>query len=145
MPARPEPADPADPTPGPGGTGDLSWAAGADPDGAVVPEAVLAGEADGPILEVGPSGEAEWERPVRTYLWQSLVATLLCCLPTGVIALVYASITQNRLQAGDVPGARQASARARRWCVISMIAFVAVLLTYVVAVVILVAVAGDRT
>ncbi|CAO5254479.1 CD225/dispanin family protein [Frankia sp. AgKG'84/4] len=82
---------------------------------------------------------------VRTYLWQSLVATLLCCLPTGAVALVHASIAQNRLQSGDLDGARQASARARRWCVVSLIAFVAVLLLYLVAVVIIVAVAQRRS
>jgi len=84
------------------------------------------------------------ERPVRTYLWQSLVATLLCCLPTGAIALVYAAMAQNRLQTGDLAGARDASDRARRWCVVSVIAFVVVMLLYVVAVVIIVAIVRDR-
>ncbi|CAO5156835.1 hypothetical protein FAIPA1_10084 [Frankia sp. AiPs1] len=95
-----------------------------------------------PAGSVPEGDDGTWEE--RTYLWQSLVATLLCCLPTGVIALVHASIAQNRLQNGDVWGARQSSARARRWCVISAIAFVVVLLVYVVAVVVLVAIARDR-
>ncbi len=85
------------------------------------------------------------DMPVRTYLWQSLVATLLCCLPTGAVALVHASVAQNRLQSGDLDGARQASARARRWCVVSLVAFAAVLLLYLVAVVIIVAVAQRRS
>ncbi|WP_256788043.1 CD225/dispanin family protein [Frankia sp. AvcI1] len=80
------------------------------------------------------------DRPIRTYLWQSLVATLLCCLPTGIVAIVYATQTQTRLQAGNLAGAREASGRARRWCVISLIAFVVVLLVYVVAIVITVAI-----
>ncbi|MCK9875588.1 CD225/dispanin family protein [Frankia sp. Ag45/Mut15] len=137
MPVRPDPADSAD------------HGTSADEDvfveyGGVGEAGVPVVEVGVPVVEVGPSGEVEWERPVRTYLWQSLVATLLCCLPTGAIALVYASIAQNRLQLGDVRAARQASARARRWCIVSLITFVVVLLTYVVAVVILVAIAHDR-
>ncbi|KJE21939.1 Interferon-induced transmembrane protein [Frankia torreyi] len=80
------------------------------------------------------------DRPIRTYLWQSLVATLLCCLPTGIVAIVYATQTQTRLQTGNLAGAREASGRARRWCIISLIAFVVVLLVYVVAIVITVAI-----
>ncbi|WP_163548326.1 CD225/dispanin family protein [Candidatus Frankia nodulisporulans] len=133
MPVRPDPADSAD---------SAGHSTSADEDVSV--EYGDVGETGAPVVEVGPSGEVEWERPVRTYLWQSLVATLLCCLPTGAIALVYASIAQNRLQLGDVRAARQASARARRWCIVSLITFVVVLLTYVVAVVILVAIAHDR-
>ncbi|MCK9896653.1 CD225/dispanin family protein [Frankia sp. AgB32] len=99
-----------------------------------------------PPAELVPrDAAADAELPVRTYLWQSLVATLLCCLPTGAVALVHASIAQNRLQSGDLAGARQYSARARRWCGVSLVAFVAVLLLYLVAVVIIVAVAQHRS
>ncbi|EIV94504.1 CD225/dispanin family protein [Frankia sp. QA3] len=82
------------------------------------------------------------DRPIRTYLWQSLVATLLCCLPTGIVAIVYATQAQTRLQVGNLAGAREASGRARRWCIVSLIAFVAVLLVYIVAIVIIVAIAS---
>lgn len=98
----------------------------------------------GGLFAGGAPGAVDAERPVRTYLWQSLVATLLCCLPTGAIALVYAAMAQNRLQTGDLAGARDASDRARRWCVVSVIAFVVVMLLYVVAVVIIVAIVRDR-
>jgi hypothetical protein len=91
-----------------------------------------------------PDPTVDADRPVRTYLWQALVATLLCCLPTGAVALVYASLAQNRLQTGDLAGARHASDRARRWCLVSIVTFVAVLLLYLVAVVIIVAVAQHR-
>ncbi|MCM3921209.1 CD225/dispanin family protein [Frankia sp. AiPs1] len=56
------------------------------------------------------------------------------------MAIVYATQTQTRLQAGDLAGARAASGRARRWCLISLIAFVVVLLVYIVAIVIVVAI-----
>ncbi|THJ74053.1 CD225/dispanin family protein [Candidatus Frankia alpina] len=87
------------------------------------------------------AGSGGADRPIRTYLWQSLVATLLCCLPTGIVAIVYATQAQTRLQAGDLLGARQASGRARRWCIVSLIAFAVVLLV-VVAIVIIVAIAS---
>ncbi|WP_261575864.1 CD225/dispanin family protein [Frankia gtarii] len=88
------------------------------------------------------AGGGAADRPIRTYLWQSLVATLLCCLPTGIVAIVHATQAQTRLQAGDLLGARQASGRARRWCIVSLIAFAVVLLVYVIAIVIIVAIAS---
>ncbi|WP_462204056.1 CD225/dispanin family protein, partial [Frankia sp. CcWB3] len=44
-------------------------------------------------------------QPIPTYLWQSIVATLLCCLPAGIVAIVFASQVQGRQQSGDVAGA----------------------------------------
>jgi hypothetical protein len=53
---------------------------------------------------------------VPTYLVPAILCTLLCCLPLGVPALVYAAKVGNKLAAGDIAGAQIASRNARTWC-----------------------------
>jgi hypothetical protein len=60
-------------------------------------------------------------QPIPTYLWQSIVVTLLCCLPAGVVAIVQASKVQSRQQYGDIQGALSASRNARTWCIVSLV------------------------
>lgn len=49
------------------------------------------------------------------HLVGAVVATLLCCLPLGVVAIVYAVQVDNLWRSGDYEGARRASQTARRW------------------------------
>jgi hypothetical protein len=60
-------------------------------------------------------------QPIPSYLWQSIVVTLFCCVPTGVVAIVAASKVQSRQQYGDIRGALDASRNARTWCVVSLV------------------------
>jgi hypothetical protein len=57
--------------------------------------------------------------PIPNYLWQSIVVTLCCCLPLGVVAIIFAAQVNSKLAAGDVAGARDASAKARMFCIIA--------------------------
>lgn len=85
-----------------------------------------------PAPEVPPAFEAAAAAPVAasanptpstetvpTYLWQSIVCLVLCCLVGGIIALVYSTKVDPALQRGDVTAAREASKNARMWCWIS--------------------------
>lgn len=54
--------------------------------------------------------------PITTYLWQSIVVTLLCCLPVGVVAIVFASQVDSKRQHGDIAGAMASSKKAKTWC-----------------------------
>jgi hypothetical protein len=54
-----------------------------------------------------------------TYLWQSIVVTLLCCWPCGIPAIVYAAQVEKRFLRGDYDGAEQASANAKTWTIVS--------------------------
>ena len=53
---------------------------------------------------------------VPNYLVQSILATLFCCLPFGIVAIVFAAQVNGKLQANDYPGALQASKSAKMWC-----------------------------
>jgi len=56
---------------------------------------------------------------VENYLVFAILATVLCCLPTGIAAIVYAAQVNGKLQAGDFAGAQEASRNAKMWCWIS--------------------------
>lgn len=63
---------------------------------------------------------------VPNYLVFAILTTLLCCLPAGIPAIVYASQVNSKLQMGDIAGAQLASKNAKMWCWISAGAGVAV-------------------
>jgi uncharacterized membrane protein YjgN (DUF898 family) len=57
-----------------------------------------------------------------TYLIPAILCTLLCCLPTGVVAIVFAARVTSKWNAGDVAGATEASNRAKTWSIVSVAA-----------------------
>jgi len=52
---------------------------------------------------------------VPTYLAPAIISTIFCCMPFGIVAIVFAAQVSTRLNAGDVAGAQRASANARTW------------------------------
>lgn len=56
---------------------------------------------------------------VPNYLVFAILTTLLCCLPAGIPAIVYAAQVNGKLQQGDLAGAQAASNNAKLWCWIS--------------------------
>ena len=63
-------------------------------------------------------------QPINTYLWQSIVVTLLCCLPAGIVAIINATRVSSLQQIGDIQGAQDASEKAKKWCIISVVGYV---------------------
>jgi hypothetical protein len=59
------------------------------------------------------------QAPVNNYLVPAILVTLCCCLPGGVVAIIYAAQVNSKLVAGDVAGAMAASSNAKTWCWIS--------------------------
>ena len=60
---------------------------------------------------------------VPNYLVWSILVTLLnvfcCCVPIGIVAIVFAAQVNGKLEAGDYGGAVRLSDNARTWCWIS--------------------------
>ena len=64
--------------------------------------------------------EDEKREYVPTQIGWAIMATLFCCLPTGVVSIVHA-LKVDRLQtAGNLEGARESSRKARKWAFISL-------------------------
>ena len=69
---------------------------------------------------------------VPNYLVFAILATVFCCLPTGIAAIVYAAQVNGKLQVGDLAGAQAASKNAKLWCLISLGLGLGLILLYAV-------------
>jgi hypothetical protein len=58
---------------------------------------------------------------VSNYLVPAILSTICCCLPFGIVAIVFAAQVNAKLQAGDVQGARQSSEKAKMWCWVALL------------------------
>lgn len=52
---------------------------------------------------------------VPNYLVHAILVTLFCCIPFGIVAIVYAAQVNGKLAAGDYAGAVAASNSAKTW------------------------------
>lgn len=60
-------------------------------------------------------------RPPKTWLAESIIVTLLCCMPFGIVAIVYASKVESKFYMGDDYGANKSSDEAKKWVTISAV------------------------
>jgi len=70
-----------------------------------------------PPPQPAPTAEVNFmlNRPPKTWLVESILVTLFCCLPFGIAGIIYASRVESKFYAGDHPGAQQASNEAGKW------------------------------
>ena len=52
---------------------------------------------------------------VPNYLVQAILVTIFCCLPFGIVAIVFAAQVNGKIQAGDLNGAMESSRKAKMW------------------------------
>jgi ABC-type sugar transport system permease subunit len=50
----------------------------------------------------------------------AVVSFLMCCLPHGVISVIFAAQVNKKAAAGDIAGATQAAKNAKLWAIISI-------------------------
>jgi hypothetical protein len=58
----------------------------------------------------------------KNYLIESIIVTLCCCQPLGIVGIVFASQVNSKFAAGDYVGAQQASKDAKKWMTWGIIA-----------------------
>jgi len=73
---------------------------------------------------------------VANHLVWAILTTLFCCLPAGIVSIVYASKVNTLLASGDIEGARQASKNAATWAIVSAAAMAVVGLLYLLLIMI---------
>ncbi len=74
-------------------------------------------------------------RPPKSYLAQSILVTVFCCMPLGIVGIVNAANVESRFYAGDIEGAKRASREAKRWSDIGLWIGIAGIFLYFVTVV----------
>ncbi len=53
--------------------------------------------------------------PPKTWLVESILATVFCCWPLGIPAIVNAAKVEGRFNRGDIEGANEASEQAKKY------------------------------
>ena len=78
-------------------------------------------------------GSMQMQKPPRpdSYLIWAILTTCMCCLPFGIYAIIQAAKVENLYNMGDYDGAYKASNDAKKWSIISAIAWLIVMVIYV--------------
>jgi len=72
---------------------------------------------------------------IPNHLALAVLVTIFCCMPFGIMAMIYAAQVNPRLMNGDYAGAMDASKKAAIWCWVSLAVGLVVLLPFFVFVV----------
>ena len=65
------------------------------------------------------AGAAAPAQPIQTYLVPAILVTIFCCMPFGVVAIVFAAQASSKLNVGDFAGAQDSSEKAKIWCIVA--------------------------
>ncbi len=66
----------------------------------------------------------------NTWLAESILAALFCCLPFGIVGIVYAARVSSLSAHGSYDAAAQASRDAKKWTLVSVFAAVGMWILY---------------
>jgi hypothetical protein len=71
------------------------------------------------------AGQGAWSQTspaadVDPWFWQSIVATILCCLPLGIVAIVKSSQAKSAKDVGNAQLAQLRAGEARTWTLVSI-------------------------
>src|SRR5574341_669048 len=69
----------------------------------------------GAFATPGPSGFGATRPEIPSYLVPAILTTVCCCLPFGIVAIVYAAQVKSKINAGDIAGAKESSRKAQMW------------------------------
>jgi hypothetical protein len=57
--------------------------------------------------------------PPKSWLVESILVTIFCCLPFGIVGIIYAAGVESKFNAGDYEGSLKASRDAGMWTKLS--------------------------
>lgn len=69
----------------------------------------------------------------KNWLIESILVTLFCCLPLGIVGIVNAAQVSSRYASGDYDGSLRASQEAGKWTKIGFFVGIGVLVLYFIA------------
>lgn len=117
--------------------------------GGIVPQVPQYGQMGSVPLPQPSAYPAGYSQQVPSYLWQSIVATVLGALtcwlvamPLGIVAIVFAAKVDGLQRSGDIPGAVSASKSAKGWMIGSFACF-ALFVVFIIGFFVLMAANGE--
>lgn len=96
-----------------------------------------------PPPPTGAAGGPPAGGPPPNYLVPAILVTLFCCLPGGIVSIIFATQVNSKYAAGDVQGAMNASKNAKMWTMISAGIGLVIIVIYII-IGVLGAVGGSR-
>lgn len=77
----------------------------------------------------GAGGQQAWQASgtapvIDTWLWQSILATIFCCQPLGIVAIVFSAQAGSARDAGNYAVAQQRANQARTWTLAAVLTVV---------------------
>ena len=72
-----------------------------------------------------------------TYLALSIIVTVLCCLPFGIVGIIKSSNVSKEYAVGNYAGAQEASKQAKTWSIVGICSSIVVWVLYILFFVIL--------
>lgn len=96
-----------------------------------------------PNMGAGHVGDAAGPPP-KNWMVEAILTTLLCCLPFGIVAIVYASSVESKWYAGRYDEAQTAAKNARGWVMASFFSALGIIVIYLLFVVIAISTGGFR-
>ncbi len=69
---------------------------------------------------------------VSNNLVWAILSTLFCCLPLGIVSIVFAAQVNTKLAVGDIAGARESADKAKKWAIYSVIGWVVLVVLYLI-------------
>ncbi len=85
----------------------------------------------------GYGGQPAYGTPPPNYLVWAILSTIFCCLPLGIVSIVFAAQVNSKWATGDAAGAQESSNKAKQWAIWSAVAGVIVGVLYAVFIVVL--------
>lgn len=85
-----------------------------------------------PAFGQPPYGAPQGGKP-NNYLPWAIVSTILCCIPFGIVSIVYANQVNSKWNLGDQHGALAASEKAKKWAIASVVTGLVVIALVVAA------------
>jgi hypothetical protein len=74
--------------------------------------------------------------PPPNYLIWAILTTIFCCLPLGIVSIVFSTQVNNKWALGDVAGAQDSSVKAKKFAIWSAIATGIVVVIWVILLVV---------
>lgn len=95
-------------------------------------QSLLSSRAGYPPPIISPQSHFPPQGRPKNWLIESVLVTLLCCLPLGIVGIVFSTKVDTLWNAGDYEGAYKASQQAGKWVKIGAVLGFIILVLYTI-------------